>query len=60
MRHALDAIDLSDRLLACGAIVVGAGLAWLIHPAWLLIVVGMTLIGAGVLRDLAARAARVE
>lgn len=51
----LDAIDLSDRLLAAGAIVVGVGLAWLIHPAWLLIVVGVTLVLAGVLRDLAAR-----
>lgn len=60
MRHLLQATDPSDRLLAAGALALGAGLGWLLHPAWLVIVVGVALIAAGVLRDLGARLTEAE
>jgi hypothetical protein len=56
----MHALDTSDRLLSGGALLLAAGLGWLVHPALFIVIIGLALMVAGVLRDLANRRAEAE
>lgn len=50
-------VDRSDAVFAAGALLVGVGLGWAVHPAWGLCAVGCLVVLGYLLQFLAALAA---